>query len=405
MIQLKERVNIYGQTRHQDEAAPIRVLLVDDQVIIAEAVKRMLADQHDIELFFCNEPTNAIQMAAEVKPTVILQDLVMPDIDGLTLVRYFRANPATKEIPLIVLSVKEDPKIKADSFALGANDYAVKLPDKIELVARIRYHSIAYTRLIERNEAYEQLAESQRILNNELAEAADYVRTLLPKPLDNTIKTNWRFIPSTQLGGDAFGYHWIDEDNFAIYLLDVCGHGIGAALLSISVINVIRSQALPHTDFLQPVDVLTALNQTFPMEKHNNMFFTLWYGVFNRSSRELVYASGGHPPALLITGECIDKTKSVELHTPGFIIGGMEEAVFHQASVNIESYNRLYIFSDGVFEITRADSSILSYAEFVDVLKEASSGDDPLSTIYQFSLSVNGKKKFDDDFSLLEVVF
>jgi PleD family two-component response regulator len=108
----------------------IKVLLVDDQAIIGEAIRRMLVPEKDIVFQFCNDPTAALHVANKFAPTVILQDLVMPDIDGLMLVRFFRANAATRDIPLIVLSTKEEPKIKAEAFALGANDYLVKLPDK-----------------------------------------------------------------------------------------------------------------------------------------------------------------------------------------------------------------------------------------------------------------------------------
>jgi len=140
------------------------VLLVDDQAMIGEAVRRMLESESDIQFYYCPDPTTALAMAATIQPTVILQDLVMPQIDGLTLVRYFRANPMTRETPLIVLSTKEEPKIKADAFAFGANDYMVKLPDKLELIARIRYHSRGYINMIERNEAFQALIESQKQL-------------------------------------------------------------------------------------------------------------------------------------------------------------------------------------------------------------------------------------------------
>ncbi len=136
---------------------PVRVLLVDDQVMIAEALKRALAEEEDIEFFYCQDPTQAIKMAMEVKPTIILQDLVMPDIDGLTLVRFFRANPKTRLLPIIVLSSKEEPKIKSEAFNVGANDYLVKLPDKIELIARIRYHSRAYVNQLKLDEAFRTL--------------------------------------------------------------------------------------------------------------------------------------------------------------------------------------------------------------------------------------------------------
>src|SRR4051812_4012631 len=122
-------------------SCPISVLLVDDQTIIHEAVRQMLQDEPDITLHCCADPTAALDLADRVAPTVILQDLVMPEVDGLTLVKFFRVNPSTHETPMIVLSTKEEPAVKAEAFALGANDYLVKLPDRVEMVARIRHHS------------------------------------------------------------------------------------------------------------------------------------------------------------------------------------------------------------------------------------------------------------------------
>ena len=146
-----------------DENAAM-VLLVDDQAMIGEAVRRGLAQEDNIDFHFCADPHQAIAQAILIKPTVILQDLVMPGLDGLTLVREYRANPATRDIPIIVLSTKEDPLIKSAAFAAGANDYLVKLPDNIELVARIRYHSRSYMTLLQRDEAYRALRVSQQQL-------------------------------------------------------------------------------------------------------------------------------------------------------------------------------------------------------------------------------------------------
>ena len=253
------------------------------------------------DFHYCSDPTKAIELANQLAPTVILQDLVMPEIDGLTLVKFFRANPQTREIPMIVLSTKEEPIIKAEAFAVGANDYLVKLPDKLEMIARIRYHSKGYIAQLQRNEAYRKLAESQKQLADEVAQAAKYVCSLLPEPIGSgPVRVDWRFVPSTQLGGDSFGYHWLDDDHFAVYLLDVSGHGVGASLLSVSALNVLRSQSLPNTDFHNPAQVLDRLSETFVMEQHDNRYFTIWYGVFSKKTRELTYAGGGHPPALLL---------------------------------------------------------------------------------------------------------
>jgi len=139
---------------------PITVLLIDDQSIIGEAVRRMLASEQDIVFHYCSDPIQALKVAKACQPTVILQDLVMPQMDGLLLVQFLRSRDApTYQIPLIVLSSKEEPLVKAQAFELGANDYLVKLPDHVELIARIRYHSKAYTNLLKRQEAEALLRE------------------------------------------------------------------------------------------------------------------------------------------------------------------------------------------------------------------------------------------------------
>lgn len=386
---------------------PITVLLIDDQLIIAEAVRKMLEDQPDVNFHYCGDPSQAIECAEKVSPTVILQDLVMPDIDGLMLAKYFRANPVTKDIPLIVLSTKEDPAVKAKAFSAGANDYLVKLPDKVELLARIRYHSESYTRLLERNLAYKKLQESQDALHAELSEAAQYVRSLLPEQLDKgAISTSWKFIPSTQLGGDAFGYHWLDSDTFAVFLLDVCGHGIGAALLSISVMNVLRSQTLPNINFKEPVEVLEALNATFPMENQNNMFFTIWYGIYDRKTHKITYSSGGHPPAVLIRNPETSDSETIELKTSGIVIGADPNAKYEKGECVVNEGDRLYIFSDGVYEIKRSNGEILQLEEFIPYLRKSSgNSSEQVEQILHEMQQIQNDQTFDDDFSILEVTF
>ncbi len=142
----------------------VKLLLVDDQMVMAEAVRRALVPHPEIEFHFCDKARDAVAKASELKPTVILQDLVMPDLDGLTLVTQYRSNPETRDIPIIILSTNENPELKGHAFAIGANDFLLKVPDRIELVARLRYHSGAYQNLLQRDAAYRALGESQRQL-------------------------------------------------------------------------------------------------------------------------------------------------------------------------------------------------------------------------------------------------
>ena len=254
--------------------------------------------------------------------------------------------------------------------------------------------------LLDRNEVLKQLS-------HELSDATGYVKTVLPQPITSgPLLIDWRFIPSLSLGGDSFGYHWIDEDYFAMYLLDVSGHGWSAALLSVSVINVLRSHALPDTDFRDPQQVLFALNNTFPGEQHNDMFFTIWYGVYNLSSRQMAYASGGHPPALLFYGSSNEQLKVSQLRTPNFVIGGRRDAVYQGKTQLINRPSRLYVFSDGVFDITKIDGSIWGFNKFLEFMTKTFNAEHSvLEGILDYARGISQKEGFDDDFTILEIFF
>jgi sigma-B regulation protein RsbU (phosphoserine phosphatase) len=387
----------------------VTVLLIDDQPMVGETVRRMLAGEPDIVYHYCRDASKALEEASRVKPTVILQDLVMPDIDGLTLVKIVRANEPTRETPLIVLSTKEEPTVKAEAFALGANDYIVKLPDRIELLARIRYHSKGYINLLQRNEAYQALLESQHRLANEMKQAAHYVRSLLPDKLKKGIvRTDWRFIPSAELGGDSFGYHWLDDDHFAFYLLDVSGHGVGSALLSVSAMNALRSQALPQTDFRLPGQVLGALNNAFQMDQQNGLFFTIWYGVYHKPTRRIDYSGGGHPPGLLLNGPSGEQTQLEVLEAKGPMIGAVPDLEYRTSSITLNSSATLYIYSDGAYEIERTDTTMWPFSEFLDFMNQtahATATDSQMDRLIAHDREIQGREEFVDDFSIVELRF
>lgn len=384
---------------------PIRVLLVDDQAIIGEAVRRMLASDPQVEFRYCGDPSNAISAIADFQPTVILQDLVMPEIDGLTMLKQYRATPETREIPVVVLSAKEEPKTKAEAFTLGANDYLVKLPDPIELSARVRLHSQGYIAQLERNEAYGALQRSEARLAEELAEAAKYLTSLLPERLTEPVLTEWAFVPSAELGGDTLGYGWLDDDHFSMYLLDVCGHGLKAALLSISAMNVLRNQTLQATDFRSPASVLAAMNEAFQMDRHSNMYFTMWYGVFNRRTRVLRCASAGHPAAILIAGPSAEAATGTALSSPGMIIGGFPGMQYEELSVDLPAYSRLYFFSDGLYEITKPDNTMMTFEEFQAILERGPRNATALPHTLDAIRQVRGEEPFEDDLSIVEAQF
>ena len=217
------------------------------------------------------------------------------------------------------------------------------------------------------------------------------------------IATWWRFIPSAHLGGDAFGYHRIDADRTAIYLLDVCGHGVAAALHSVSVINAIRRETLPSANFRHPAEVLGALNQTFPMDDHDNLFLTIWYGVYDAPRRLLRYASAGHPPAHLVSPSL---SESVPLLTKALPIGIFPDVAFDESEADVAAGSRLYIFSDGAYEVETSEGRNFGVPEFARILVESPGAlaEEPDRIEKRVrDLMIGGS--FSDDFSLLCVEF
>ena len=220
--------------------------------------------------------------------------------------------------------------------------------------------------------------------------------------MEGNIVTDWRYVPSAQLGGDSFGYHWVDDEHFAVYLLDVCDHGVGPALLSVSALNVLRSQTLRNTNFRSPEEVLFALNETFQMEKQNNLYFTIWYGVYNKRTGELKHASAGHPPPLLVSAS----GDVLELRTQNMFIGGMPEMVYEGGAVFVDAFSHLYVFSDGVFEVTKTDGTMWSYEELKEFLrKKPFGGLSEIDELCAYLQEIHGSEGFEDDFSMLKVEF
>ncbi|MFS8113865.1 SpoIIE family protein phosphatase [Rhizobium jaguaris] len=295
----------------------------------------------------------------------------------------------------------------------GSGDAMARLLAEVEaLRAENEDLKLLYEATIEHGEAVEdQLAESnmllQRVqarLEEELNDALRYILSLLPQPRQSGPRADWMLVPSTELGGDSFGYHDIDADHFAIYLLDVCGHGVGAALLSASVINVLRASALPNADFRDPSAVLAGLNAAFPMEKQNNMFFTIWYGVYQRSTGQLVFSSGGHPPAILLH-EMPDGSVSTDLliGSGGMAIGAIDDLDYDASTVLVQPGDRLLVLSDGTYEIGTDGSEPLTFQDILDFTRKPG-GDEP-AAVLAWARAINGSETLPDDFSFLRVEF
>ena len=239
-------------------------------------------------------------------------------------------------------------------------------------------------------------------MEHELRDAAAYVESILPPPITaGPVLAEWFYRPSTQLAGDAFGYQMMDAQHFIAFVLDVSGHGIGPALYSVSVANVLRQQLLPGVDFRDPAQVVTGLNNMFPMEQHNGLFFTIWVGVYDVPSRTLRYASGGHHPGYLVHAGS-DRAMPVGTRNPA--VGFTEGRVFVGGSTTVPPGGALHLFSDGVFEIVDDAGQHWNLDTLAALLPGVSDAGGPRQ-LYDKVRSVARGGRLDDDFSAILLRF
>jgi serine phosphatase RsbU (regulator of sigma subunit) len=248
--------------------------------------------------------------------------------------------------------------------------------------------------------------EAERRLEREddLNGASSYVRSLLPAPItEGPVLTDWVFVPCATLGGDAFGYQPLPDSRFAIYLLDVCGHGTGPAMHSVSVLNVLSQQALPGAELGNPSDVLRVLNNMFLMDQHAGMYFTMWYGVYSPDDRSLLYASGGHPPAFLVSA---DRATIHDLQTRNPGVGLFPGSEYTSDQITLSPGSSLYLYSDGAFEIALAGGEEWTLEALRNVIAKSPVPSQPEgSRIHRDVLTATLRRSFDDDFSILVARF
>ncbi len=384
-----------------------QILIIDDDPTIRLTLSRALTKQ-GYEVSIATNGAEGLKIAQELHPSLIICDWMMPLMDGLEVCRNIKAIATLANAYFILLTSKDDSDDLVQGLENGADDFLTKPPKFDELKARVR----AGLRL---HQANQDLQTQKSRLEAELSQAADYVRSLLPPDLDTDVTIRSCFQPSTQLGGDSFDYYWLDEDHLVIHLLDVSGHGVGAALLSVSVLNLLRTRGLRSNshevmaavDFHNPSAVLSALNEYFQMSEHNDLYFTIWYGVYCKSDRSLIYASGGHPPAILLPPNADQLSDARLLKTMGLPIGMISGAQYKNDSCQIEPQSKLYVFSDGAYEITQPDDTVWTLDDLIKLLIMPNQPD--LSKLEQtLNSAIAGAKygsSFEDDLSLLELIF
>ncbi|MBV9783107.1 MAG: SpoIIE family protein phosphatase [Acidisphaera sp.] len=264
-------------------------------------------------------------------------------------------------------------------------------------VLQVGSHTLIYERRTRRE------IEEAAAIERDLQGASAYVQMLLPKPIDaGPVRANWLFLPCAHLGGNAFGYRFLDADIFAGYMLDVAGQGTGAAMHSVAVMNLLRRPSIPGIDLADPGSVLAGLDAMFRPEDHNGLFFSIWYFTFDRTSGELRYAAAGRRPGFLVPPE---RRAALPLAAGGPAIGLEPGRDFSVHTVIAPPGSMLYLLSDGASET--ADRSLRGAQGFLPQLvrSELRPGLPEPLRLYHALREAAGPDGFDEDFSVIAFTF
>jgi len=254
----------------------------------------------------------------------------------------------------------------------------------------------------ERRDSREVAEEAE--LAADIKRAEDYVRAILPQPITTgPVQADWCFIPSAKLGGDAFGYQYLNDELFSGFLLDVSGHGIGSAMHAANVANTLRRRALPGVDFTDPAKVAAGVNEVFPMEEHNGLMLSLWIFTYHLPTRQLRFCAAGHHPSYLMTPEA---PEPAPLWQRSPVIGMLPFGKWVSGTADMPPGAKLFVFSDGAFEIVDGHGRQWSMEDLRQVMMQpAIAGVSEPQRFYKAVRAASRPGPLDDDFSVMQITF
>jgi sigma-B regulation protein RsbU (phosphoserine phosphatase) len=390
-----------------------KILIIDDSEDLRKLLFLILK-KAGYNVMEANEGKDGIKKAHMFAPDLILLDIVMPGIDGYEVCVKLKQAEQTKSIPIIFLSAKTDTADKIKGLEIGGADYITKPFDKGEVVARVQNQlKIRHLthELIDKNR---ELTDKQKRLDEDLKAAGGIQRSLLPQKIPHIEGLNiaWKFLPSYLIGGDIFNIIQLDENNIALYMIDVSGHGVPSALVTVSLSQILQPNignitkrkydGPPGYEIASPKEVLQALDAEYPLERFDK-YFTMTYLIINIRDNTVVYSNAAHPAPVLLRHnshmELLDKG--------GTIIGMGGVMAFEEEQKMLKERDKIILYTDGVVEFQNKDGEFYGEEHFYSLLEKFK--DETIDTILnEIIASINkfgGGIEFQDDITLVGIEY
>ncbi|MDP9291392.1 MAG: fused response regulator/phosphatase [Verrucomicrobiota bacterium] len=442
----------------------VDILIVEDSPTQARKLQHILA-RHDHRIVIARDGEEALRALHERQPRMVISDINMPRMDGYELCRRIKGDRELKEVPVILLTTLSDPKDILKGLECGADNFIVKPYDEEFLLSRIQYvlanqelrrenagkpgteiyfaghryhltsdriHSIdlllsTYETAVHKNlelskakELLEQQAEQLREKNAELAADLDLARELqtaflpheypsFPKNApsgESALRFCHRYSTTSELGGDFFDILTISETQAGIFICDVMGHGVRAALVT-AIVRGLVEELMPLAH--DPSRFLTGINQslcTILKQTITPLFASGFYLVLDVAAATVRYANAGHPAPFQLrrSARVVERLQS-DHDKPGPALGVFEKSVYATAERPVAPNDLLILFTDGLYEVENASGVFFDQQQLHGAIAErmnfgpATLFDDLLAQMKAYSRS----GKFEDDVCLVGI--
>jgi phosphoserine phosphatase RsbU/P len=392
---------------------PASILVVDDTPANLQVLAGMLKDR-GYKVRPVPSGKLALLAARRDPPDLILLDINMPEMNGYEVCEHLKADDKLKGIPVIFISALTEQLDKVKAFAIGGVDYLTKPFQMEEMYARVETHLKLRRLQTELEETNVRLAKVNHRMSRDLKAAARIQETFLPRNVPRVPGTDfaWIYQPCDELAGDGLSVIPLGDGKVALYILDVSGHGVASALLSVTLSRLLSPPSEPSSilirhrdasdrlDITPPAEVAARLNHLFPFDTATEQFATMVYGILNSETGEFRYVSAGHPgPVHLPSG-----ADPVFLESHGSPIGLADDA-FEERSVQLSAGDRLYLYSDGLPEAMNPGGKPFGDARLLEAIGQARSDalQEDLATLLQRVAAWHGSDRPHDDISVLAV--
>jgi sigma-B regulation protein RsbU (phosphoserine phosphatase) len=398
-----------------------QILVVDDDKTTRFLLSQLL-QEWDYEVATASDGKEAWDILQKDPISFVITDWMMPIMDGLELCRKIRSANFPGYVYVMLLTTRDNRNEIVDGIAAGADDFVVKPPTGRELKVRIRAGERVLKLekdLEERNkklsESNRKLSEAYSVIKEDLEAAAKIQSSLLPQSASiiGGVQFDWIFLPCTFVAGDIFNYFKLDDYHIGFYLLDVAGHGIPAAMLSVSLSRILSpandeegllKQVSPdmnchYNNPASPALAVKALNHQFQFDSDTMQYFTMIYGIIDTREGRTSITQAGHPPPIFLQ----KGTNASLIGTGGYPVGLLPDLDYEEDELHLKKGDRLILYSDGITECANGTKEQFSVER---LMKISEKGQDLtlhelMGDIEQSLRQWKGNDEFEDDITLL----